>query len=260
MVPLKSVAVDCVDCGADNPDTNVFCGDCGKRIARDADGSALHPGFKTPRRLLIVSSVIFAVSVLIAGVDFLLIQLSDPASVGLEIGGPIVNLLLEAANVTSVRAPGSPSEGVAILMVGTFLLASLLASMSAVSGGVAGIWLLARWRAGDGPARVGTAVATVGEAGRKHLEDAHRLGAEGLEKARPKLTETAERSRAAAEKARDDAAERYEDVKPVVRQVAREGRETFSEQVVPWVSTSIREGAARGRKWIRTRREKDRDG
>lgn len=249
-----------MDCGAGNPDTSTYCCECGKRIVRRGDGATLHPGFKGPRRLLIASSVVFAVSALIAATDFLLIQLSDPASVGLGFGGPIVNMLLEAANVTSVRAPGSPSDGVSFLMVGTFLLASLLASASAVSGAVGGIWLLARWRDGEGPSRVGTAVATVGEAGRKHLGDAHGLGAESLEKARPKLAETAERSRAAAEQARDSAAERYEDVKPVVRRVARESLVTFNEEVAPRVSTGIRKGTALGREWIRSRRDKGRDG
>jgi hypothetical protein len=210
--------------------------------------------------LLIASSVVFAVSAVAAPTAFLLIQKSDPASVGLDFGGPLVNKLLDAANVTSVRAPGSPSDGVSFLMVGTFLLASLLAIASAVSGAAGGIWLLARWRDREGPSRVGTAVAAVGEAGRKGLEDAHRLGAEGLEKTRPKLAATAERSRAAAEQARDSAAERYEDVKPVVRRVARESRVTFSEEVAPRVSTGIRKGTALGREWIRSRRDKGRDG
>jgi len=210
--------------------------------------------------LLIASGVVFAVSVLIAAADVLLIQLSNPAGVGADFGGPIVSMLLEATNLASAGASGSASDSVSFLIVGAFLLASLSASASAVSGAVGGIWLLARWREGEGPARVGTAVATVGEAGRKHLEGAHRMGAERLEKARPRLAETAERSRAAAEQARDSAAERYEDVKPVVRRVAHEGRVTFREEVAPRVSAGIRKGAARGREWIRNRSDKDRDG
>jgi hypothetical protein len=254
---LNSMAVICVDCGAGNLDTNAYCGECGKRIVRRGDGVTLHPGFKGPRRLLIVSSVVFAVSVGIAAAALLLIQLSGPASIGLDFGGPIVNMLLDVANVASVHTPGSPSDAVSLLLVGTFLLASLLAMASAVSGVAGGIWLLARWRNSEGPARVGTAVA---ETGRKGLEDAHRLGAKGLERAKPKLAETAERSRAVAEQARGTAAERYEDAKPVVSRVAREGRVKFSEEVVPRVSTGIRKGTALGREWIRSRRDKDRDG
>jgi hypothetical protein len=226
-----------VDCGAGNPDSNAYCGDCGNRLARGRDGVTLHPGFKGPRRLLIASCAVFAVSALVAAADFLLIQLSDPASEGLGIGGPVVNMLLEAASVTSVRAPGSPSDGVALLLVGTFLLASLFAIVSAVLGVAGGIWLLLRWRDGEGPARVGTAVATMGEAGRKRLEDAQRLGAEGL----------------------DGAVERYEDAKPVVRRVVHDGRVTFSEEVAPRVSTGIRGGVARSREWIRARRDRGRD-
>jgi hypothetical protein len=210
--------------------------------------------------LLVASGVLFAVSAMIAMTAFLLIQKADPASVGLDFGGPLVNKLLDAANVTSVRAPGSPSNGVSFLMVGTFLLASLLAIASTLSGIAGGTWLLVRWRDGEGPARVGTAVATVGEAGRKGLEDAHRRGSEGLEKARPKLAETAERSRAAAAQARDSAAERYKDAKPVVSRVAREGRATFNEEVAPRVSTGVRKGAALGREWIRSRRDKGGNG
>ncbi len=254
---MNSAAVVCVDCGAGNPDTNAYCGDCGLRIVRRGDGVTLHPGFKGPRRLLVASSAVFAVSAVIAAAAFLLIQASDPVGLGLGFGGPIVNMLLDAANVTSVHTPGSSSDAVSFLLVGTFLLASLLAIASVVSGVAGGIWLLARWRDSEGPARVGTAVA---ETGRKGLEDAHRLGAKGLEKARPKLAETAERSRAAAEQARDSAAERYEDAKPVVRRVAREGRMTFNEEVAPRVSTGIRKGTALGREWIRSRRDKGRDG
>jgi hypothetical protein len=208
--------------------------------------------------LLIASGVVFAVSAVIAAAAFLLIQALDPVSAGLDFGGPIVNMLLATANVaSSVHTPASPSDTVSFLMVGTFLLASLLTIASAVSGGAGGIWLLARWRDSEGPSRVGTAVAT---AGRKSLEDAHRLGTESLEKARPKLAETAEHSRAAAKHARDSAAERYEDVKPVVRRIAREGRVTFTEEVAPRVSTGIRKGTALGREWIRSRRGKGRDG
>lgn len=250
---MNSTAVICVDCGAGNPDTNAYCGECGKRIVRCADGVALHPGFRGPRRLLIVSGVAFAVSTAIAAASFLLIQASGSVSVGLDIGGPLVSMLLAAANVTV----GSPSDTVSLLLVGTFLLASLLAIGSAVSGIAGGIWLLARWRDSEGPSRVGTAVA---ETGRRGLEDAHRLGTRGLERARPKLAETAERSWAAAEKARDGAAERYEDVKPVVRRVARESRATFSEEVAPRVSTGIRKGTMLGREWIRSRRSKGRGG
>jgi hypothetical protein len=260
VTPLDSAAVICADCGAGNPYTNAYCGDCGKRIVRGGDGVTLHPGFKGPRRLLIGSGVVFAVSASIAVMDFLLINLLNPASVGLDLGGPIFTMLLEGVNVTSVRAPGSPSDAVSFLIVGTFLLASLLASASAVSGVAGGIWLLVRWRDGDGPSRVGAAVATVGEASRKHLEDAHKLGAESLEKAKPKLAETAERSRAAAEHARASAAERYEDVKPIVSRVARDGRVTFSEEVAPRVVTGFHKGATWGREWFRARRDKDRDG
>jgi hypothetical protein len=240
----------CLDCGAGNPNTNAYCGECGKRI----DGVTPHPGFKGPRRLLIVSGVVFAVSVLIAAADIVLMHWLDPASVALDFGGPIVGMLLDTGSAGS--GAGSLSDSASFLIIGTFLLAALFASASAVSGVAAGIWLLMRWNKGEGPSRVGTAVMSAGEAGRKHLEGAHRLGAEGLEKARPKLVETAERSRAAAEQARDSATERYEDVKPVVRRVARESRVTFNEEVAPRVSTGIRKGAARGREWIRTRRDK----
>ncbi|HET7484712.1 MAG TPA: hypothetical protein VFJ64_04980 [Solirubrobacterales bacterium] len=207
--------------------------------------------------MLVASSVVFAVSVGIAAAALLLIQLSGPASIGLDFGGPTVNMLLDVANVASVHTPGSPSDAVSLLLVGTFLLASLLAMASVVSGVIGGIWLLARWRDGEGPAHVGTAVA---ETGRKGLEDAHRLGVKGLEKARPKLAETAERSRVVAEQARDNAAKRYEDAKPVVSRVAREGRVKFGEEVVPRVSIGIRKGTALGREWIRSRRDKGRDG
>ena len=257
---MNSTAVICVDCGAGNPDTNAYCGKCGNRIARRGDGVTPHPGFKGPRRLLIASSVTFVVSTATAAAAFLLIQQSNPVSVGLEFGGPIVNDLLAAANVTSVRAPGSSSDTISLLIVGTFLLASLLAIASVVSGAIGGIWLLARWRDSEGPSRVGTAVATMGEAGRRGLEDAHRLGAVGLEKARPRLVETAERSQAAVEQARDSAAERYEGAKPIVRRLAREGRETFEEEVAPRVSTGVRKGAALVRGWIGSRWNADRDG
>lgn len=249
-----------MDCGAGNPETNAYCGECGKRIVRRSDGVTLHPGFMGPRRLFVASGVLFAVSAVAAATAFLLIQRSDPASVELDFGGPLVNKLLDAANVTSVRAPGSPSDGVSFLMVGAFLLASLLAIASTVSGIAGGIWLLARWRDGEGPARVGTAVATVGEASRKGLEDAHRRGSENLEKARPKLADAAGRSRVAAGQARDSATERYEEVKPVVRRVAREGRARFNEEVAPRVSTGIRKGTALGREWIRSRRDKGGNG
>jgi hypothetical protein len=257
---LNSIAVICVGCGAGNPDANTYCGECGNPLARRSGGIALHPGFKGPRRLLIASSVVFAMSVAIAATAFLLIQESNPASVGLDFGGPIVNALLDAANVTSVRAPGSPSDAVAFLLVGTFLLAAMLAIASTVAGMAGGIWLLARWRDSGGPSRVGTAIAGAGEAGRKGLGDAHRLGAESLEKAKPRLTETAERSREVAEQARDGAAERFEDMKPVVRRVARQSRATFSEEVAPRVSTGFRKGVTRGRRWISSRRDKDGDG
>lgn len=252
--PLNSMAVICVECGVGNPDTNAYCGECGKRIVRRGDGVTLHPGFKGPRRLLILSGVTFVAGSVIAGAAFLLIQALDPVGVGLDFGGPILSVLLDAANVS---ASSSTSDGVSFLVVGTFLVASVLAIASAVSGVAGGIWLLVRWRDSEGPSRVGTAVA---EKGRKGLEDAHRLGAKGLEKARPRLAETAERSRTVAEQARDSAAERYEDVKPVVRRVARESRVTFNEEVAPRVSTGIRKGTARGREWIRSRRDKGRDG
>ncbi|HVQ60408.1 MAG TPA: zinc ribbon domain-containing protein [Solirubrobacterales bacterium] len=257
-VPLNSMAVICVECGAGNPNANAYCGECGKRIAERSDGLTFHPGFKGPRRLLILSVVVFAVSALIAVADIVLVHLLDPASVALDFGVPIVGMLLDAGGVGS--GAGFSSDAASFLIVGTFLLAALFASASAVSGAAAGIWFLMRWREGGGPSRVGTAVVSAGEAGRKHLEGAHRLGAEGLERARPKLVETAERSRAAAEQARDSAAERYEDAKPVVRRVAREGRATLNEEVAPRVSTGIRNGAARGREWIRARRGKGRDG
>jgi hypothetical protein len=260
LVQLSSAAVICVDCGSGIPDTNAYCGECGKGIIRRSDGVTPHPGYRGPRRLLIASGVAFTVSLGIAAAAFLLIQLSDPSSVGLDFGGPIVNELLDLANVTPVRVPGSPSESVSLLIVGTFLLASLSAIVSAASGAAGGIWLLARWREGEGPARVGTAIAAVGEAGHRGLEDAHGLGVSSLEKAKPKLAETAERSRAAAEQARASAAERYEDVKPVVLRVAREGRVTFGEEVAPRVSTGIRRGTALGREWIRSRRDKGGDG
>ncbi len=251
------MAVICVDCGAGNPNTNAYCGECGRGIARGSDGLTLHPGFKGPRRLLIVSGVVFAVSALTAAADIVLMHLLDPASVALDLGGPIVGMLLDSGSVSS--GAGSSGDAASFLIVGTFLLAALFASVSAVSGAAAGIWLLMRWREGKGPSRVGTAVVSVGEAGRKQLEGAHRLGAEGLERAKPKLVETAERSRAAAERTRDSAAERYVDVKPVVRRVASEGRATFNEEVAPRVSTGIRKGAARCREWIRARRDKGRD-
>lgn len=212
---VGDTAVICVDCGAGNPDTNAYCGECGERIVRRGDGVALHPGFKGPRRLLVASSVVFAVSVAIAAADFLLIQASNPVSAGLNVGGPIVNMLLDVANVSP---SGSPSDAVSFLIVGTFLLASLLAITSAVSGVGGGIWL------------------------------------------RPRLAETAERSRVVAKHARDSAAERYGDAKPVVRRVAREGRMTFNEEVAPRVSTGIRKGTALGREWIRSRWGKGRDG
>lgn len=96
--------------------------------------------------------------------------------------------------------PAPSGDVVSFLVVGTFLLASLVAIASAVSGAAAGIWLLARWRDSKGPSRVGTAVA---ETSRKSLEDARRLGAKGLGKTRPRLTDAAEHSRAVAEQARD---------------------------------------------------------
>lgn len=252
-IPMNATAVICVDCGAGNPGVNAYCGECGKQIARRGDVVSFHPGFKGPRRLLIASGVVFVASVVIGAASFFLIQASDAA-----IGGPIINGLLEAAGATSGGGSGS-SDALSFLLVGAFLLASLIATTSMISGMAGGIWWLARWRDGDGPARVGTAVATAGEAGRKGLEDAHRLGAKSLEKARPKIAETAERSRAAAEQARDSAAERYEEVKPVVRRVAREGRATFEAEVAPRVSTGVRRGVAMSREWIRSRRDKGRD-
>jgi hypothetical protein len=194
----------------------------------------------------------------IAATTFLLIQVSDPVSVGL--GGPIVNKLLDAANVTSVRVPGSPGDTVSLLMVGTFLLATLAATASAVCGVTGGIWLLARWRAGDGPARVGTAMATAGEATREGLGHAHRLGAKGMEEAKPKLVDAAQRSLAAAAHARDGASDRYGEVKPVVRRAARDGRARFDDEVAPRLSTGIRKGTERYRKWIRKHQEEDPDG
>ncbi len=256
----NSTAVICVDCGAGNPGTNAYCGGCGKGIVRRGDGVTVHPGFKRPRRLLIASGVVFAVSVATAMAAFVLIQESNPASVGLDVGVPLVNKLLDVADVTSVRAPGSPSDGVSLLMVGTFLLASMLA-MASIFGAIAsGIWLLLRWRDSEGAARVGLAVAMVGEAGRKGLEDVQRKGAEGLEKAKPRLAEATEHSRAAAGQARKSAAERYEGTKPVVRRVARESRATFNEEVAPRVSTGVRKGVALGREWIRSRRDKGGNG
>lgn len=246
---MNATAVICVDCGAGNPGANAYCGECGNRIVKRGDGAPLHPGFKGPRRLLIASGLVLAVSVAIGAASFFLIQAS-----GAAFGGPIVNGLLEAAGVTSVGGSGSSSNALSFLPVGTFLLASLFATVSAISGMAAGIWWLARWRRGDGPARVGTAIATAGDAGRKGLENAHRLGADSLEKARPKIAETTERSRAAAQHARDNAAERYEEAKPVVRRVAREGRATFDTEVAPRVSTGVRKGTAMCREWIRSRR------
>lgn len=239
-----------MDCGAGNPDTNTYCGDCGKRIARRGDGLALHPGFKAPRRLLIASGAVFAVSAAIAATAFLLIQALNPGGVALDFGGPVVSLLLGVASVSS----GGSSDTVSLLVVSMFLLASLLAIMSTVFGVAGGIWLLARWRDSEGPSRVGTAVA---ETGRKGVEDAHRLGAKGLERARPKWAETAERSRTAAGQARDGAAERYEDMKPVVRRVAHEGRMTFDEEVAPRVSAGIRKATELVHGWIRSRWDRD---
>jgi hypothetical protein len=253
VVPMNAMAVICVDCGAGNPGANAYCGECGKRIVRRGDGVALHPGFRGPRRLLIASGMVFAVSVAIGSASFVLMQASDAA-----IGGPIVNGMLEAAGVTSSSGSGSSSDALSFLLVGTFLLASIFATISAISGMAGGIWWLARWRDGDGPARVGSAVATAGETGRRGLEDAHRLGVKSLEAAKPKLADTAERSRAAAGHARDSAAERYEEVKPVVRRVAREGRATFDAEVAPRVSTGVRKGTAICREWIRSRRDKGR--
>ena len=250
---MNATAVICVDCGAGNPGANAYCGECGKQIVERDDGVPLHPGFKGPRRLLIASGVVFAVSVAIGTASFFLIQASDAA-----IGGSIVNGLLGAAGLNSPGGSGSSSNALSFLLVGTFLLASLFATTSAISGIAGGCWWLARWRRGDGPARVGAVVATAGEAGRRGLEDAHRLGANSLEKAKPKFAETTERSRAAAKHARDSAAERYEEVKPVVRRVAREGRTTFDAEVVPRVSTGVRKGTAMCREWIRSRRDKRR--
>ena len=217
------------------------------------DGVRLHPGFKGPRRLLIASGAVFAVGAAIATASFLLIQATDSVSAGLDFGGPVINMLLNAANVGE---SGSPSDVMSFLIVGAFLLGSLLAIASAVSGVAGGIWLLVRWKDSDGPSRVGTAVATVG---RKGLEDAHRMGTEGMEKARPRLADAAEHSRAAVGQAKAGAAERYEDLKPVVHRVARHGRATFDEEVAPRVSTGIRKGVALGREWIRSRRDESRD-
>ena len=250
---MNATGVICVGCGAGNPGANAYCGECGKRIVRRGDGAVLHPGFKGPRRLLIGSGMVFAVSVAIGAASFFLIQASDAA-----IGGPIVDALLEVIGAMSGSGSGS-GDALSFLLVGMFLLASVVATMSAISGAVGGIWWLARWRDGDGPARVGTAVATVGEVGRKGLEDAHGLGAKGLERAKPKIVETAERSQAAAGQARDSAAERYEEMKPVVRRVAREGRATFDTEVAPRVSTGVRKGTAKCREWVRSRRDKGRD-
>jgi len=248
---MNAVAVICVECGAGNPGANAYCGECGERIVRREGGIALHPGFKGPRRLLIASGMVFAISAAVGAASFLLIQASDAA-----IGGPIVGGLLDAAGVSS--AGGSSSDVLSFLLVGMFLLASVFGTTSAISGVVAGIWWLARWRDGDGPARVGTAVAAAGEAGRRGLEDAHRLGARSIEAAKPRLAETAERSRTAAGQARESATERYEEVKPVVRRVAREGRATFDAEVAPRVSGGVRRGTALCREWIRLRRERRR--
>lgn len=252
-VPLNTVAVICVDCGVGNPDTNAYCGGCGKRIARRGDGVALHPGFAGPRRLLVASGIVFAMSAATAVAAFLLIQVSSPASMGLDFGGPIVGMLLDVAGVS---ASGSQVDLVSLLVVGTFLLASMVAISSVIAGAAGGIWLFARWRKGDGPARVGAAIATAGETSRKGLASAQRRGAEGLEHAKPRIADAAEHSRAVVGQAKDGAAERYEDLKPVVRRVARESRATLSEEVAPRVSTGLRKGTARCREWVRARREK----
>lgn len=249
---MSSVAVICVDCGAGNPVSDTYCGGCGSLLFGGDDGAAPHPGFTGPRRLIAFSGAAFLASLLFAAADIFLMQLLDVG--GLGFGGPIVGLLLEAAGAST----SGSSDGIGLLMVGTLLLAALVASASATCGAAGGIWLLLRWREGDGPSRVGAAVATAGEAGRKQLHEAQTRGAEGLEKAKPVLAETAERSRAAAGQAKDSAVERYEEMAPVVRRVAREGRATFDQEVAPRVSTGVRKGAAWGRERfeaLRKRRE-----
>lgn len=253
---MNATAVICVDCGVGNLDSNAYCGGCGKRIARRSDGMTLHPGFKGPRRLLVASGIFFAVSAVIAAASFLLIQASNPVGLGLDFGGPIVNMLLNAADVSEF---GSQGDLLSFFIVGTFLLASFLAIASAITGLAGGVWLFARWRDSDGPARVGAAIATAGETSRKGLESAHRLGTGSLENARPRIADAAEHSRAVVGQARDGAADRYEDLKPAVRRVARESRATFDEEVAPRVSTGLRKVSARCREWIRTRREEGRD-
>jgi len=237
MSEIVPVAVfKCVGCGASNPATNGYCGGCGHQIVRHGDGVSPHPGFGGPRRLLLLSSAAFTVSFVIAAVSFVLIQASGAVSVGL--GGPIVNKLLDAANVTSVRVPGSPSDAVSLLMIGSFLLATLAAATSAVGVAAGGTWLLVRWRNSDGPSRVATA------------------GAKGLEDAKPKLVDAGVRSLAVAEQVKDGAAGRYEEMAPVVRRAAGDSRAKFDAEVAPRVSSGIRRGTEKYKGWVKARRER----
>jgi hypothetical protein len=187
------------------------------------------------------------VSFVIAAVSFLLIQATGAVSFGF--GGPIVNTLLDAANVTSVRVPGAPSDAVSFLLIGSFLLATLVAAASAVGVMTGGTWLLLLWRKSDGPARVGAA-------GRKGLSSAQRKGAKGMEDAKPKLVDAGVRSLAVAEQVKDGAAHRYEEMAPVVRRAAGDGRAKFDAEVAPRVSSGIRKGTEKYRDWAKARRER----
>jgi hypothetical protein len=225
IVPAASIV--CVGCGTGNPIANVYCGGCGHRIVRRGKGTLPHPGYSSPRRLLFISSAVFVVSFVISFVSFGLIQVTGAVSFGL--GGPIVNALLDVANVTSVRVPGSPSDAVSFLLISTFLLSTLLAAASAVGATTGGIWLLLRWRDSDAPERVGAAAGNATAA-------------------------TGVRSLAVAESVKDNAADRYEEVAPVVLRAARDGRAKFDAEVTPRVSSGIRKGTEKYRDWVKARR------